>query len=152
MTDYIANILQEELQQLQDEIIQKHKDEGQYTTGRTANSLSVNINGSHGELWGASYIGVLEQGRKAGGVPKGFYHIIKLWAQNKGLSFATPADLSRFAYFVSRKIAEEGSLLHRTGGRTDILTEPIEQFQQRLTKRIAGLYQQETINNIFKTS
>lgn len=146
----IEDILIEELQTLQADIIAAHKAAGQYTTGRTAASLHTEVDGLHGQLWGASYIGVLDRGRAPGKIPYNMRDIILKWAQAKGITFATPADASSFAYFVSKKIREEGTTLYREGGRTDILTEPVARFQERLTKRLVALYTQETINHIFE--
>ena len=45
-----------------------------------------------GQLIGKSYSGVLERGRRAGGVPKNFRAIIIKWATAKGISFSSDSD------------------------------------------------------------
>lgn len=146
----IERILTEELEKLRKEIIDAHDAAGQRASGKTAKSLNVEVNGTHGELLGASYIGVLDKGRKPGRVPFNMQEIILKWAQAKGLHFATPAQARSFAYFVSKRIREEGTELYRKGGRTDILQDPVERFTERLSKRIAGMYIQEVNNHIFE--
>lgn len=57
-------------------------------------------------------IPTLEVGRAGGGsppVPRGFYYIIRQWSRDKGLSFASESERSTFAYFLSRKIARQGT-------------------------------------------
>lgn len=55
----------------------------------------------------------LEVGRPGGRVPKGFYQIIKQWSWDKGIAFASEKERSTFAYFLSRKIAREGTLRNK---------------------------------------
>lgn len=148
----IEQILAEELSTLQAEIIQAHKDAGQYTTGATAASLHHEISGLHGQLIGASYIGVLDRGRAPGKVPYDMRDIILRWAEAKHIAFSSPSDAQRFAYFVSKRIREEGTQLYRDGGRTDILTDPVDRFQERLSKRLVALYNEEIQNLIFLKS
>jgi hypothetical protein len=108
------------------------------------------IDNMHCQLLGYSYTGTLERGRSGGRVPKGFTQIIKRWAIAKNLSFSSANDLSRFAYFTAQKIAREGTNLFINGGREDILTEPIRNFADNLTKKISGLFIMELNNKIFE--
>lgn len=55
----------------------------------------------------------LEVGRPGGRFSKGFYQVIKQWSRDKGISFSSEQKRSTFAYFVSRKIAREGTLRHK---------------------------------------
>lgn len=86
-------------------------------SGRTVGSLSVvsDDKGLRLGLFGNSHapLGTLEVGRAGGRVPAGFYQIIKQWTRDKGISFATESERGTFAYFVSRKIAREGTQRHR---------------------------------------
>lgn len=146
----IQEILEQELETLRLDIIERQRQSGQQTTGKTARSLRVETDETHGTLYGASYIGTLERGRQGGKVPQGFRHIIAQWAKDKGLSFGSESELKRFAYFVSKHIAESGTQLYRRGGRTDILTEPIERFTKRMNEQLAEFCKQEIINKIFE--
>lgn len=86
-------------------------------SGRTVGSLAVvsDDKGLRLGLFGNSHapLGTLEVGRAGGRVPAGFYQIIKQWTRDKGISFATESERGTFAYFVSRKIAREGTQRHR---------------------------------------
>lgn len=69
-------------------------------------------------------IPTLEFGRKRGGVPRGFYYIIREWTREKGLPFASESDRSTFAYFVARKIANEGT--KRNTNPVDVYGTPVQ--------------------------
>ena len=99
---------------------------------------------------GRSFFAVLETGRKAGKVPKNFRQIIEKWATDKGLSFDTPAKLRSFSYLVARKIAREGTKQYRTGRRTDVFTEAINETVTNIQKQIGNDMLKEivTINDI----
>lgn len=53
--------------------------------------------------------GTIEHGRKAGKVPYQFRAILEQWSRDKGLTFEKESDRRRFAYFLAKKIAEQGS-------------------------------------------
>lgn len=107
-------------------------------SGKTGQSLEiVQISDTHAQLWGAKYIDVLDTGRKAGKVPRGFYRIIREWALAKGISFATERELNTFSYFVAKKIKEHGTALYRRGGRTDILQDNISKMQDNIQQQVA---------------
>lgn len=68
--------------------------------------------GMGGVQVGVAPLQTLEIGRPGGRVPKGFYYIIKQWTRDKGLSFGKESERQTFAYFLSRKIAREGTRRH----------------------------------------
>lgn len=87
-------------------------------SGRTSASLKVETYAggvrliSKGEK--VAPFETVQYGRPGGRVPRGFYYIIKQWSIDKGISFAKKSERSTFAYFLSRKIAREGTERHRT--------------------------------------
>lgn len=129
-------VIQEELEDLKKRIIVNHERAGQVASGRTRASLRVEVSEESGALWGRSPFGTLETGRKPGKVPKGFYHIILQWVKDKGIKVDNPKT---FAYFVSQKIAKEGTELFRSGGRADIYSNEIPKTIENVGKRIVGL-------------
>lgn len=151
----VPEIIQEELSFLKDDIIVRHEQAGQVASGRTKESLKTyGTSPFNGVLEGASHIGVLERGRSAGKVPYNFKEILQRWAQAKGLIFPSSQDFDRWAYFVAKRIREEGTELYRTGrlhngGEADVLTKPIEAFRGRLSERLSLFFQAEITNNIF---
>ena len=138
-------ILKSELESLRDRIIQNHIAAGQKASGKTIKSLLVDVTEEQGELTGRGFFAVLETGRKAGKVPKGFQAIILKWAQDKGIKVDKPKS---FAFLVARKIAQEGTLLHRRGGRADIYSNEIPKTIENVLKRL-GDDQVKEIMNIF---
>lgn len=143
MNDEVRKVLQEELESLKKRIIANHERAGQVASGRTKASLRVEVGNNEGILWGRSPFGTLETGRKPGKVPKGFYHIILQWVKDKGISVENPKT---FAYFVSRKIAREGTELFRSGGRADIYSNEIPKTIDSAGKKLMGLFSIEVEN------
>lgn len=126
-------ILIQELTDLQKRVIQNHISAGQKASGRTIKSILVEVGEDYGQLTGRKAIGTLETGRKGGKVPAKFQDIILKWMQAKGINVPKPKS---FAYLVARKIAREGTLLHRMGGRSDIYSKEINITLPRLIKRL----------------
>ena len=75
----------------------------------------------------------LEVGRKGGKVPKGFYYTLIQWSRDKGISFATESERKTFAYFLSQKIASEGTERHRNPN-TEVYTPIIQSVRKEIEK------------------
>lgn len=123
------------MENLRKKIIENHLRAGQKASGKTIASMRIEVDEQGGILFGRKAFGTLETGRKGGRVPKGFYHIILQWVKDKGIQVEKPKT---FAYFVSRKIAREGTSLYRSGGRDDIYSNEIPKTTERILKRITG--------------
>lgn len=136
----IKGILGEELESLRQRIIENHIRAGQKASGKTISSLRVDVNDNQGTLFGRQAFGVLETGRKPGKVPKGFYQIIQQWVEDKGIQVENPKS---FAYLVARKIAREGTELHRQGGRADIYSPEIEKTTQEIMNRAFAVFRED---------
>lgn len=143
-------IIFEELETLKAEVIARTDNAGQTATGITKATFATKATETLGQLLGASYAGVLERGRKPGGVPKDFVDILKRWAQAKGLSFSDEKQFNLWANAVKWKIIKEGTKLYRSGQYEDIFTTPIENFDRRITKRFAVLFDEEITIKIFE--
>lgn len=139
-TKEVQLVIESELQQLKERIIANHRTEGQVASGRTIESMQVEITDDGGILWGRQAFGTLETGRKGGNVPKGFYHIILQWVKDKGLD-AQVDNPKTFAYFVSKKIAKEGTELYLAGGRNDIYTPEIKRTMESLADKISAIFE-----------
>lgn len=136
----IKKILDEEFEGLKQRIIENHIRAGQRASGKTISSLRIDVNDDNGTLFGRQAFGVLESGRKPGKVPKGFYQIIQQWVKDKGIQVENP---NTFAYFVARKIAREGTELHREGGRADIYSPEIEKTIQSIMNRAFAIFKDD---------
>jgi len=140
-----AKILNEELDDLRKRIIKNHISAGQKASGKTINSMRVELGDNYGQLTGRKYFGTLETGRKPGKVPANFSNIILKWMQSKGINVPKPKS---FAYLVARKIRIEGTVLYRSGGRSDIYSEEINKTIPKLLKRL-GKNQVQEIKRLF---
>lgn len=133
-------VLQEELEALRLRIIDNHVRAGQHASGRTSSCLHVSVDENHGILFGRQAFAVLEEGRRPGKVPKGFYQIIQQWVKDKNIQVENPKS---FAYLVSRKIAREGTELYRNGGRDDIYSRDIEETIKNIMNRVFGIFTED---------
>ena len=133
----IRQILLEELEDLRRRIIENMGKAGQIVTGKTRDSMQVNVQGLAGVLTGRSAFATLETGsrpwsRPPKRVPRFFADLIGEWIDAKGL------DLNKWA--VAHTIIHKGSKLYRTGGRADIYTPEIAQTMENLGNRILERY------------
>jgi hypothetical protein len=159
-------ILREELEALRVNIISNHFKAGQKASGRTAESLHVEVTDEEGILYGRKAFGVLETGRKGGRVPRNFQGIIIQWLKDKGIQ-ATPIPyltdrphkytpeqrgVLRMSYLIARKIRREGTRLYRSGGRNDIYSQEIEKtignVEDRMLRVIKAEIEHIKLNNV----
>lgn len=163
----IKKALEEELCNLRQDIINNHIDAGQRASGKTIESLRVEVSENEGSLYGRKDFDNLELGRKPGETPLGFVQIIYKWMKAKGIHSTpipyvtnrqhkyTPQERGdmRLAYLIARKIRREGTLLFRNGGRNDIYSNLIPGTIEKIRELIKGFLQVELkesikINNI----
>lgn len=137
--DNIINTVGDSLEEFRKRIIANHEAAGQVASGRTRDSLKVELTEDGGILWGRQAFEVLETGRKPGKVPKGFAAIILKWMEDKGITVEHPKS---FAYLVARKIANEGTSLYRSG-KIDIYSTDMENTIREIMNRVVGIFDTE---------
>jgi len=104
-------------------------------SGRTAASVRYEVTRTGLFLYGIGYIFALETGRgpskQAGSGGETLLMRIRKWIDEKPI---TPTDISKdsLAYLITRKIHQEGTLLHKMGGKSGILSNVIN--KQRIDK------------------
>lgn len=138
--DEALRIVRSELDELRLRIIERHINAGQKASGRTIASLHVEMQEDGGILWGRKAFGVLETGRKGGKVPKDFYQIIQQWVKDKGIQVKNPKS---FSYLVARKIAREGTSLHRSGKVEDIYSTETEKTIESIMNKVFGIFRKD---------
>lgn len=147
-------ILQEELEQLKQNIANNMRNAGEVASGRTIKSMHVETSQQQGTLFGRAFFGVLETGRRAGGIPRGFRQIIYQWMQDKNVharpmpykregkhKYSDPqvrGDMS-MAAAIAWTIQHRGSKLFRDGGRDDIYSNEIPLTLRRVEGRLIML-------------
>lgn len=153
----VTSILTEELEALKEQILSHHKDAGQVASGRTGESMHVDVSENEGTLFGRAAFGTLETGRAAGAVPNNFQAIIRQWMSDKGIKAnPIPYKTSRahkyteqergdmaLSYLIARKIRNEGTKLFRQGGRADIYSNAVPSARERILQRLAGIMRVE---------
>lgn len=160
-------IVQEELEQLQQRIAANMLKADEVASGRAMKSMHVETDVQKGTLFGRAFFGVLETGRRAGRVPRGFDQIIYQWMQDKNVhasplpykgkgphKYTDPqvrGDMA-MASAIAWSIKKRGSSLFRKGGRADIYSNEIPQTIKRIERRlvflISDMVQSIKLNNI----
>lgn len=137
LSEEIRKILREELEELRKRIIANMEQADQIVSGKTRDSMHVEVRGLSGVLTGRRAFATLETGsrpwsKKPKRVPKFFADIIGEWIEARGL------DLNKWA--VAHTIIHKGSRLYRSGGRADIYSPEIQKTMDRLGDRIIDRY------------
>jgi hypothetical protein len=122
----LTDLLLRELTRLKEDIVVRHEmarplGKPQRASGKTRDSFAVRPTGKYGAaLECPDYAPALERGRGPGKTPYDFKEILRRWAAAKRITFASETDFARWAFFVSKKIREEGTALYRAGGGEDV--------------------------------
>lgn len=139
------------------DIIKRHKDAGEYTTGKTSGMLHIVPTANGFQLVGWTYTGTYEEGRKPSGWGNGssgnteFTDSLLAWAKAKGLTFKTPRDAQSWAFCVMRKICQQGTRRYRyTNERPDVLTTPIREMKEALTAKVNAFYAEQIKQTLFR--
>ena len=137
ITDQIAQILETCKSKIQANMQSRNIN----ASGRTSASLKVETYAGGVRLVSTGEriapFETVQFGRPSGRVPRGFYYIIKQWSIDKGISFTKNSERSTFAYFLSRKIAREGTERHRTPDE-QVYTPPVTQAVAQIKQAVAS--------------
>lgn len=137
LSEEIRQILREELEALRDRIAKNMEGADLIVSGRTRDSMQVEVNGNGGVLTGRRAFATLETGSRPWSkqpkrVPRFFADIIGEWIDQRGL------DLNKWA--VAHTIIRKGSKLYREGGRADIYSPELQPTIDRIGERILDQY------------
>lgn len=157
----VERVVAEELEEARRRIIENHVTAGQRATGKTADSITIAVSSSGdvtlGTMDARAYFASLETGTKPWSTPhvrrrrdgstypsapKWFINVIAEWVAAKGVD--------RSPWAIATKIMTEGSKLYRDGGREDIFTPEIMALQERIAKRVAGLFEAQIVQSILR--
>lgn len=159
----IDEVLRTHLENVKQKVAQRMGDYSRNASGRSVSSLTVEVQGARGVLYGSKSFLAMERGRKGGKVPYNFVGIIKQWIIDKGLTVTpipakrrnvkyTPHErgLNSFAGAVAFKIMKEGTRLFRDNGFNDIFTTAVNEELKLMSEELV-LYTARSladINNI----
>ena len=137
----VKNILTEELERSKTAIIDNMKANDQYVSGKTANSLRVDVAEDSGILWGAPHFLTLETGispfeSQQTPFKKTFYDL-RQWFIDKGISDNPSEDRRIFKATTNQR--EIGSVLFRRTGGTPtglVYGKEVNPLLQRIGSRI----------------
>ena len=143
-------MLQEVFEQAKRDIIANHERAGQVASGKTRDSLSVevtsDITSATATMYGRKYFAALETGsrpwkKQYKHPPKPFVETIAKWMADKGIDGVS-------AYLVARKIMREGTRLYRDGGRQDIFTPVMSDIEQRIDAELSSIFETITTKTL----
>lgn len=146
----IEVMLTEVFEQAKRDIIANHERAGQVASGKTRDSLSVEVTSdttsATATMYGRKYFAALETGsqpwkKQYKHPPRPFVDTIQRWMDDKGIEGVS-------AYLVARKIMREGSKLYRDGGRQDIFTPVMEDIEQRIDAELSSIFETITTKTL----
>ena len=121
----------------------------QVVSHATINSIKMGGHGpSGGNVVGASYIGVLETGRKPGKFPPLMQlpsgrkvSVLYPWVMKREAGSMDESACASAAYLIARSIAQKGTALWRKGGRKDIFTNEVLITERIVQERLNAYYE-----------
>lgn len=123
----IRQAVTQRLIKLRDDIREAIAAKGLRASGRTQESLRVYEDGNEIGLEGRAFFSALQYGSSAWTGKTGikcsyqeFKGIIYQWATDKGLNFGQAKQFNRAVANIAWSIMQNGTKLHRTGGRLDV--------------------------------
>lgn len=153
----IDELLKSHLENVKTKIAERMASSGRNASGKSVASLRVEVNDSHGILWGSKSFLAMERGRGPGAIPMGFVEIITAWAKAKGISAYSKAGVRQdkdtamrsFAGAVAFNIMKKGTRLFRNKQYNDIYTSALnEELDKMKDAMVINLLDQvSTIND-----
>lgn len=143
-------MLTEVFEQAKRDIIANHERAGQVASGKTRDSLSVEVTSdttsATATMYGRKYFAALETGsapwkKQYKHPPKPFVETIAKWMTDKGIEGVS-------AYLVARKIMHEGSKLYRDEGRQDIFTPVMSDIEERIDAELSSIFETITTKTL----
>lgn len=135
-----AQLFQDEVNLLIDDLKAKHEDLGMKASGNWLNELEaifeISENSFIGKIVGAKYTKQLTQGREPGGFPP--VQAIKDWIMDKPITPRDAISIDSLAFLIGRKIQEVGTDYFQQGG-TDLIDSIITQERLKLIVEKLGL-------------
>lgn len=146
----IEVMLQEVFEQAKRDIIANHERAGQVASGKTRDSLSVEVTSdttsATATMYGRKYFTALETGsapwkKQYKHPPKPFVETIAKWMVDKGIEGVS-------AYLVARKIMREGTRLYRADGRQNIFTPVMSDIEERIDAELSSIFETITTKTL----
>lgn len=121
-------------------------------SGKMADSLRYRYDGKELVIYSTEkYFTVLETGRKPGKQPP--IDVIEQWIDQKPVALRGITKRS-LAYLIARKIGREGSLLHRLGGKSGVISDYVNDryIKENLTDKLFQALVESVSNEFLKAA
>ena len=136
----VATVLEARMVRLRDDIRSRINAMGLRASGRTGDSLRVEVSNNEVTLWGRKFFASLEYGSRywtgSTGVRcsfNAFRDIIRQWASDKGLSFGQARQHEQTIGAIAMTIIRQGTQLYSSHGYQDVydtlIAEALKDFQ-----------------------
>lgn len=122
-------------------------------SGKASRSLRHIATDDELTIIGAGHFQWIEVGRRGGRTPKNFTDIIVKWMKDKGIKprANTEQAYRTAAFFIARKIKQQGTLLYRTKTARDVFTSVInEESVNKLIESIATIKTSDIRSDIIR--
>lgn len=146
----IETMLTEVFEQAKRDIIANHERAGQVASGKTRDSLKVEVTSDStsatATMYGRKYFAALETGsapwkKQYKHPPRPFVETIAKWMLDKGIEGVS-------AYLVARKIMREGTRLYRADGRQNIFTPVMSDIEERIDAELSSIFETITTKTL----
>lgn len=138
----ISEILRQEGAQVISDIRDSMENNGQWASGQTASKIRMEYDDDSLIILAPDYFKTLEKGispqEARSTTPRFLRQQIFIWAEKKGGVFSGTRDAWRFASNTTNKMREEGSMLFRDGGRTDVYSDKVDPLVNRISDKLAN--------------
>jgi hypothetical protein len=134
----VSDVLRRNLEATKEDVKKSMAANNQVVTGKTANSLRVDVSGNEGILWGSEHIDTLETGISPQRSNMESFNAtflgINQWQQSRGLMW------ERKQVFGAVSIQkQQGSVLFRAGGRFNVYSDKVDPLVERIKDELGEI-------------
>lgn len=144
----VESILIKGLSDFKQRVAENILSKGVFASGRTTESMRVDVSGDTGIMWGRENFSNIEEGvspAEAKLKSSTLANSIYWWSMSKGIEFANESKRNSFARIVANNLEYYGSWLYRNGGRKDIYTSEVPQLIKEVSENTTNAIVQTKI-------
>lgn len=149
----LTGLTQAILKNFAEEVIAEIRSRIPNVTGESSASLGYRIDAEGLTIFSTKkYFTVLETGRKPGKRPP--IDVIEKWVKDKPIIPKNKISTRSLAFLIARKIGDEGSLLHREGANSGVISKSIneQRIKEGLVDKLNSSFRDYVINEFVKKS
>jgi len=137
----VKNIVVNEVEALKQRIAANIVSTKQNASGKTIKSLTIQSSDDRVTLFGRSYFGTIETGRRPGKMPP--VSSILDWIKAKPIPIPPKMKDTSLAFIIAKKIGGKGTINYQKGGRNDVYSNEIPVTLKNIRSQLAGIFTTE---------